>query len=323
MMERQIRHLTRLVDDLVDVNRITQGKIQVRREQVDLAKLVRTTAEDRRGVLEQAGMSLVVEVPDTPVWVAGDPVRLAQVLNNLLDNAYKFRNGGDRVTVHLARDAERKQAVLTVRDQGMGIDPELFPRLFDVFAQADHSLDRPRGGLGIGLSVVKGLVQLHGGEVEAISGGPGQGATFTVRLPLKEEAAALTGVSPAALEPAAAPLRILIVEDSRDAADSLRMLLELLGHQVEVAYSGPEGVRRARQWRPDVVLCDIGLPGLDGYEVAGELRHDPATAKARLIAITGYGQEEDRRRAREAGFDHHLTKPVDPVALQPLLVRPA
>jgi PAS domain S-box-containing protein len=323
MMERQVRHLTRLVDDLLDVSRIMRGRVEVRREHLDLAGLVRTTAEDRRPVLEQAGMSLVLDVPATPVWVAGDPTRLAQVLNNLLDNAVKFRDGGDRVTVRLAVDAARKQAVLDVQDTGVGIPPDLLPRLFDVFAQADRSLDRSRGGLGVGLAVVKGLVELHGGEVRAASGGPGQGAALTVRLPL-EDAQAAPGAAPAAPErPAADSLRILVIEDNRDAADSLRTLLELLGHQVDVAYCGPDGVRRARAWRPDIVLCDIGLPGLDGYGVAGELRHDPATARVHLIAVTGYGEEEDRRRARQAGFDHHVTKPVDPSVLEPLLVRPA
>jgi PAS domain S-box-containing protein len=320
MIERQIRHLTRLVDDLLDVSRITQGKIQIRRERIDLAALVRTAAEDRRPILEQAGMKLVLDVVEGPVWVAGDATRLAQVLNNLLDNAAKFRNGGDSVTIRMTVDEARRQAVIHVQDQGIGIAPDLFPRLFEVFAQADRSLDRSRGGLGVGLSVVKGLVRLHGGEVHAASGGPGQGAAFTVRLPLKDEQAALTETPVAPLEPVAKPLRVLVVEDNRDAADSLRMLLALLGHEVAVAYSGPEGVRQAREWRPDVVLCDIGLPGLDGYGVAGELRQDPTTAGARLIAITGYGQEEDRRRTRQAGFDHHLTKPVDPAVLQPLLI---
>lgn len=323
MMERQIHHLTRLVDDLLDVSRITQGRIQIRQEQLDLACLVRTTAEDRRLVLEQAGMKLTLEIPPEPVWVAGDPTRLAQILNNLLDNAVKFRNGGDSVTVRLTVDAGRREAVIQVQDRGIGIAPDLFPRLFDVFAQADKSLDRPRGGLGVGLSVVKGLVRLHGGDVEASSGGPGQGAAFTVRLPLKDEHQVLTAVPTGPLKHAAVPIRVLIVEDNHDAADSLRILLELLGHQVAVAYSGPDGVRLAREWHPDVVLCDIGLPGLDGYGVAGELRHDPATANVQLIAVTGYGQEEDRRRAQQAGFDHHLTKPVDPEVLQPLLVRPA
>ncbi len=322
MIERQIRHLTRLVDDLVDVSRITRGTVPVRRERLDLAHLVHTAAEDRRPTIAQAGMQLVVEVPATPVWIAGDATRLVQVLNNLLDNAVKFRNGGDRVTVRLTVDAGAGEAVLDVQDRGVGIEPELFPRLFDTFAQADRSLDRARGGLGLGLSLVKGLVELHGGRVEATSEGPGRGAAFTVRLPLNEEPAALSG-TPAAPPAISEPLRILVVEDNRDTADSLRMLLELLGHEVAVAYTGPDGVQKAREFRPDVVLCDIGLPGLDGYAVAGELRRDPATAGAHLIAITGYGREEDRQRSRQAGFDHHLTKPVDPRDLQPLLVRSA
>jgi CheY-like chemotaxis protein len=320
MIERQIRHLTRLVDDLLDVSRITRGAVQVKRERLDLAALVRTAAGDRRPLVEAAGMRLEVEAPDAPVWIAGDPTRLTQVLNNLLDNAVKFRNGGDRVTVRLGVEAGR--AVVTVSDRGIGIGAELFPRLFDPVSQADRSLDRSRGGLGLGLSLVKGLVELHGGEVLAESPGPGRGATFTVRLPLKDEPPALTGGAPLSAR-AAAPVRVLIVEDNRDAADSLQMLLELLGHAVAVAYTGTDGVRLAREWRPDVVLCDIGLPGLDGYGVADELRHDPATAGARLVAVTGYGQDEDRLRSRQAGFDHHLTKPVDPAALQPLLVRPA
>ena len=323
MMERQIRHLTRLVDDLLDVSRITRGTVQIRPEPLDLAALVRTAAGDRRPVVEQAGMRLLVEVPEAPVWVSGDATRLAQVLNNLLDNAVKFRNGGDRVTVRLAVDADPRRAVLTVTDRGIGIGPDLFPRLFDPFAQADRSLDRSRGGLGLGLSLVKGLVELHGGEVAAESGGPGRGAAFTVRLPVTDGPPAPAGAPAAPGPPAAGPLRILVVEDNRDAADSLRMLLELSGCEVRVAYSGPDGVRLAREWRPEVVLCDIGLPGLDGYAVAGELRHDPATAGARLIAVTGYGQEDDRQRARQAGFDYHLTKPVDPAVLEPLLVRPA
>jgi PAS domain S-box-containing protein len=322
MMERQIRHMTRLVDDLLDVSRITRGKVQVRRERLDLAALVRTAAEDRRPTLEQAGLELRVDAPRQPMWVAGDPTRLAQILNNLLDNAVKFRDGGDRVAVTLAEDAAAGRAVLTVRDNGLGIDPEIFPRLFDAFAQADRSLDRSRGGLGLGLSLVKGLAELHGGSVEARSDGPGRGAEFTVRLPLAREAPALTEM-PTAPPAVAEPLRILIVEDNRDAANSLCLLLELLGHRARVAYTGTEGVRAAHEWRPDVVLCDIGLPEMDGYDVASELRRSPETRAARLIAVTGYGQEEDRRRAQQAGFDHHLVKPVDPEALWPLLVRTA
>jgi CheY-like chemotaxis protein len=323
MMERQVHQLTRLIDDLLDVSRMTHGMLMVKRQMLDLNALVRATAEDRRGVVEHAGMQFHVELPTKPVWIAGDPTRLAQIVNNLLDNAVKFRNGGDSVTVRLMVAEDRGQAWIEVSDRGIGIGKELFPRLFDAFGQADQSLARSHGGLGLGLSVVKGLVELHGGEVHAASGGPGQGAVFTIKLPMKREQKVLAERSSGQAGPAAVPLRILIVEDNRDGADSLRMLLELLGHEIKVAYNGIEGVRLAKEWRPEVVLCDIGLPGLDGYGVARELRADPATRGTALIAVTGYGQEDDRRRARQAGFDYHLTKPVNPGDLQSLLVRPA
>jgi PAS domain S-box-containing protein len=318
MMARQLRHLTHLVNDLLDVSRILRGKVQLRRERLDLARLARTTAEDRRPGLEQAGLALRLEAPETPVWVAGDETRLAQVLTNLLDNAAKFSDGGRHVTVRVRADAGRRQAVLSVRDEGIGIEAEVLPRLFNPFAQADRTLERSRGGLGLGLALVKGLTELHGGEVRAASEGPGRGAEFTVVLPLapEPEALAARAVAP---RPAARPRRVLVVEDNRDAADSLRLLLGLLGHEVRVAYTGPEGVEAAREWRPDTVVCDIGLPGLDGYGVARELRRGPATARARLLALTGYGHEDDRRRALEAGFDHHLVKPADPEELQRLL----
>jgi PAS domain S-box-containing protein len=319
IIERQVRHLTRLVDDLLDASRIARNKIQLRPERLNLARLLRTTAEDRRTMVEEAGLALVVETPDAPVWVEGDATRLAQVLNNLLDNAAKFTDRGGTVTVQLTADAERGQAACRVRDTGIGIEPELLHRLFDIFAQGDRSLDRSRGGLGLGLAVVRGLIQLHGGEVEASSEGPGRGAEFTIRLPLTGEPDSTTE-TPVVTDTQAAPLRVLVIEDNADSADSLRMLLEMQGHEVRLAATGPEGVLVAEAWRPDVVLCDIGLPGgLDGYGVARELRRNPATAQARLIALTGYGQEHDRVRAQEAKFDYHLTKPCEPAVLQNLL----
>jgi signal transduction histidine kinase len=319
LVERQVRHLTRLVDDLLDVTRITRGKVRLQRQRLDLARLVRTTTEDRRPTLEQAGLRLELELPETPLWILGDPTRLAQVLSNLLDNASKFTDRGGAVRVRLER-APGPQAVLAVQDTGIGLEATMLGRLFEPFAQDDRSLERTGGGLGLGLALVKGLALLHGGEVHAVSEGPGKGAEFRVRLPVEQEPTAVSEM-PAPSQTLREQLRILVVEDHPDSAESLRLFLELLGHKVQVAHTGPEGVKAAGQWKPEVVLCDIGLPGLDGYGVARALRRDPATAGARLVAVTGYGQEEDRRRAFEAGFDHHLTKPVGPEQLEPLLRR--
>ena len=315
---RQVEHLTRLVDDLLDVSRIQRGKIELRPERVDLGQLVRRTGEDHRKLLEAAGLTLAVEVPPGPVWVRGDPTRLSQVVGNLLNNAAKFSDPGGRVAVRVEADEGGRRAAVTVRDTGIGIEADMLPRVWETFAQADRSIHRSRGGLGLGLALVKGLVELHGGTVQAASAGPGRGAEFTFWLPLEQDAAAL-GASPADLPHAGRALRVLIVEDNRDAAETLRVFLELSGHEVMVAHTGLEGLEAARNLRPGVVLCDLGLPGLDGYGVARALRADPATVQARLIAVSGYGQEEDQRRCREAGFDLHMTKPVDPVSLRRLL----
>jgi len=318
LIDRQVRHLSRLVDDLLDVSRISRGKIQLRRERLDLARVVRTTAEDRSATLRQLGLALELDVPECPVWIEGDATRLAQALGNLLDNSAKFTDVGGRVSVRL-ETTENHQATVTVQDTGIGIEPEVLPGLFQAFAQADRSLERSRGGLGLGLALVKGLIEMHSGTVSAASSGPSQGSTFTVRLPVLPEPPALTQTLTHPPPHPNGKLRVLVVEDNRDAAESLRLLLELLGHEVRVAGTGPEGVKLAHAWDPDVVLCDIGLPGLNGYEVAVQLRQDPVTAGARLIAITGYGQEDDLRRSQVAGFDAHLTKPVDPEVLWPML----
>jgi PAS domain S-box-containing protein len=318
VMERQVVHMARIVDDLLDVSRITRGKIELRTERLDLARLVRHVVEDNWATFEDAGLAARADVPEVPLWVQGDPTRLTQVVGNLLQNAVKFTPRSGTVSVRLTADASRGQAVLAVRDTGAGIEPDMLPRLFEPFAQADRSLDRSKGGLGLGLALVKGLVELHGGEVHAASDGPGRGAAFVVRLPMQPEPAAITGM-PEAPTQAGTRLRILVVEDNRDSADSLRLLLKLYGYDVTVAYTGPTGVETAKAWRPDVVLCDIGLPGLDGYGVVRELRRNPATAQARMIAVTGYGGDEDHERSQEAGFDAHLTKPADPTALQALL----
>jgi PAS domain S-box-containing protein len=316
--ERQTRHLARLLDDLLDVSRITRGKVDVRREPLDLARLVGTAAEDRRALLERRGLALSVEAPGTPVWVDGDLARLMQVVNNLLDNAAKFTDPGGRVDVRVALPDGGTEAVVTVRDTGIGFEAEILPRLFDVFAQGDRSLERTRGGLGLGLSVVKGLVALHGGRVDAASPGPGRGAEITVRLPAARGPAA-PAPPPTGDRAPGSPLRVVIVEDSPDSAECLRVLLEVRGHEVRVAHSGPEGVELAVAWRPEIVVSDIGLPGLNGFEVARRLRGQPGLEKTLLVALTGYGSEEERLRGREAGFDHYLVKPADPVDLERVL----
>jgi CheY-like chemotaxis protein len=317
-MERQIQHLTRIIDDLLDVSRINTGKVAIQPERLDLARLVRQSLDDYGGLLNEAGLKFALEAPETPVWVSGDPARLAQVLTNLLDNSCKFTPHGGRVTVRLATDAERHQAIITVSDTGIGIDAATLPHVFDVFSQGDHSLDRSRGGLGLGLSVVRSLVQLHGGTVEASSQGTGQGAELRICLPQEPEPPALV-TSPLAAKKQRNRRRVLVVEDNRDAAESLRTLLEVIGHDVTVAYTGPQGVLAARQVHPDAIVSDIGLPGMDGLALAATLRGDPSTSHARLIAVTGYSREEDRRRSREAGFDYFLVKPVDPRALETIL----
>jgi signal transduction histidine kinase len=314
MIDRQVQHVTRIVDDLLDVSRIRRGKIRVRRERLDLTRLTRLNVEDNSETFERAGVALRMDLPASPVWVKGDATRLAQVLDNLLNNAAKFTERGGEVTVTLATEEDQGFAILTVRDTGIGIEPELLARLFEPFSQADRTLDRSKGGLGLGLALVKGLIDLHEGNVEAVSDGPGRGTRFILRLPLEKEPEALEE-KPVSGAPGSKHLRVLVVEDNRDSAESLRVLLELFGYDVTVAYTGPDGVEAAKRSHPDVVVCDIGLPGMDGFAVAEKLRQSPETAETRLIAVTGYGREEDRRRALEAGFDEHLVKPVDPEQL--------
>ena len=321
MMERQVHHLGRLVDDLLDVSRITLGKVQLRKERLDLARVAGQSVEAHRSAFAARRVGLRLEAPDTPVWVSGDATRLTQVLDNLLANALKFTAEGGAVAVAITTGGDGRHAALAVRDSGVGIEPEMLPRLFETFSQADRTLDRSQGGLGLGLAIVKGLAELHGGDVHAESAGLGLGAAFTVTLPREADPAALSAAPARAARGGPAPPRVLVVEDNRDAADSLCMLLRHFGYEVAVAYTGPDGVRAAEEQHPEVVICDIGLPGMDGYRVAQALRGNPATASARLVALTGYGQEEDRRRAREAGFDEHLTKPADPLTVQRILAQ--
>jgi PAS domain S-box-containing protein len=311
MMERQVGHLGRLVDDLLDVSRITQGKVVLKLERLDLARLIRESASDHEGQFESARITLAVQTPETPVWITGDATRLAQIVDNFVTNAIKFTNPGGEVTVAVTADGD--QARLSVRDTGIGIEPEVLPHVFDVFIQADKTLDRSKGGLGLGLAVVKGLIEMHGGTVRASSGGMGTGTEMTVTLPLEREPAALS--SAGGVPQGRSRRRVLVVEDNRDAAESLQMLLEATGYEVRLAHTGSDGVKEAGAWRPDAVVCDIGLPGMDGFAVARQLRENPATAAIRLVAVTGYGRAEDVEKARRAGFDEHLVKPADPQKL--------
>lgn len=314
---RQTQHMAQIVSDLLDTTRLAHGHLQLRKERVDLVRLARTATEDFLPILNQSEIAGVMSGPEIPLWVQADATRMTQILFNLLDNARKFTLKGGKVHVSVEEDRDGKVAILKVVDTGVGLDPALLPKLFQPFSQADRSLDRSKGGLGLGLALVKGLVELHGGTIEAGSAGE-VGAAFSIRLPLEKEPAPLAAL-PATTQPSKKRHRILIVEDNKDGADSLQMLLTLLGHEVRVAYSGPDGVAQADVWRPDVVLCDIGLPGLDGYGVAVELHKISVASKARLIAITGYGSHEDREQAMRAGFHHHLTKPADPKELFKLL----
>jgi CheY-like chemotaxis protein/two-component sensor histidine kinase len=311
-----MRHLGRLVDGLLDVSRVTRGRVQLRHEAVDLAALARRVTEAAGPQLEARRHRWAVHTPEAPLYVEGDPLRLEQVLANLIDNAARYTEPGGRIDVTLRRDGGA--AVLEVADTGVGIEPHLLPRVFNLFEQAERPLDRAQGGLGIGLTLVRKLVELHGGRVEASSPGPRRGSTFTVRLPALDRAPGLPAVADG--RPAPRARRVLVVDDNRDLAESLAMVLRLWGHDVRVAYDGRSALETAQEYAPEVVLLDIGLPQLDGFEVARRLRQRPELRQARLVAITGYGRDEDRRRSAEAGFDLHLTKPVDPAELQPLLV---
>lgn len=320
IIARQVTHMTRLIDDLLDVARIARGKIRLRVERCDLAAVVRQTAEDYRPTLRAAGVRFEVDVPPLALPLDGDPIRLAQVVGNLLHNASKFTPPGGTVAVGVRSDLAAQSAVVSVRDTGAGLDPAFLARLFEPFSQAEAPLDRNQGGLGLGLALVRGLVELHGGSVAAESAGRHRGATFTVRLPLPGPPAANVSASPAAPVAAKRGLRVLVVEDNRDAARSLQLLLSLFGHRVETAFDGESGLAIARSFRPQVVLSDLGLPGsLDGYGLARALRADPDLAGIHLIALSGYAREDDQRHPESSSFDQHLLKPVDPRGLEQAL----
>ena len=315
VIDRQIGHLVGMVDDLLDVTRITQNKIQLRQERLDVNALVRETIEDNRPHLERGGVTFQAPLEGRPLYVNADGARLAQVITNLLANAAKFTPAGGAVRVSVSASDDR-WAVLSVADSGSGIEPALLPHLFQPFMQGDHSLDRKAGGLGLGLALVKGLVELHGGDVTARSGGRGQGAEFVVRLPLDEAGRS----KPGAASTAGAPKRVLVIEDDIEIAEGLKAALQIEHHVVEIARSGLAGLDKARAFKPDAVLCDIGLPGMDGYAVARAFRADGALRSIFLVALSGYAQAEDVAEARAAGFDRHLAKPASVDQIQRVLM---
>jgi signal transduction histidine kinase/CheY-like chemotaxis protein len=318
MMERQVDHLVRMVDDLLEISRISLGTFELRKERVALDAVVRTAIETSDPLIRGAGHELVVSLPAEPVWLEGDPVRLSQILANLLNNAAKYTDPGGRIVVRAQRTGTEVE--IAVEDNGQGIAPDELPRVFGMFTRSEQSRWSSQGGLGIGLALARRLAQMHGGAVEAHSGGPGKGAVFTVRLAPAAAPTALPsgdGLGPA--RGTAPRRRILVVDDNRDAGDSLGMILRHLGADVHVARDGDEALAAFAAYEPAVVLLDIGMPGMDGYEVARRMRALHPARRSALVALTGWGQEEDRRRAREAGFDHHLVKPAQLAALQALL----
>lgn len=319
MMDRQLAHMVRLVDDLLDVSRITRGKLHLRRQRVPLASVVEAAVEAARPQIDRFGHTLDMDSTAGREAVDGDPVRLAQVVTNLLTNAAKYTEPGGRVTLTAGR--EGAEAVVRVRDTGIGIPAEHLGSVFEMFSQVDRSLEKSTGGLGIGLSLVRGLVELHGGTVTAHSGGPGMGSEFVVRLPLLPDEAPAEE-PPAPNTSTAARRRVLVVDDNADAAESLATLLGVLGHDARTAPDGEEGVRAAGDYRPEVVLLDLGMPRLNGYDACRRIRGEAWGRGVTLVALTGWGDEDARRRSREAGFDAHLTKPVDPAALRALLADP-
>ena len=313
VMERQVEHLVRIVDDLLDVSRIMRGKIDLRKELVDLSSIFTRAVETAQPTIDAQGHQLSISLPEEPLRVAGDLVRLSQVVSNLLVNAAKYTDRAGRIW--LTGESEGEHVVVRVQDNGIGIDPDLLPHVFDLFVQADRSLARSQGGLGIGLTQILRLVEMHEGSVTAASPGFGQGAEFIIRLPAARAEGGEVKRPDESLSITHSPRRVLVVDDNVDAAQSATVLLRLMGHQVEVVHNGPAALEAVREFRPEIVLLDIGLPGMSGYDVARALRALPENNGMILAAVTGYGQEEDRRRTREAGFDYHLTKPLPPSTL--------
>jgi CheY-like chemotaxis protein/two-component sensor histidine kinase len=312
VIDWQVHHMARLLDDLLDVSRITHNKLELRKEQVELAAVVQTAVETSHPLIDNSQQELTVTLPPEALYLDADPVRLAQVFSNLLNNAAKYSEPGGHI--RLTCERQGSDVVVSVKDDGMGIAADMLPHIFDIFAQTDRAVARSKGGLGIGLSLVRGLVDLHGGSVEARSDGPGKGSEFIVRLPVvlqrvvQEPAAPHTDTGQAGVR----KCRLLIVDDLKDSADSLAMLLKMLGHEVHTAYDGEDAVIAAEKFQPEVVLLDVGMPKLNGYDASRRIRQQPWGKRMYLVALTGWGQEDDRRRTEEAGFNLHMVKPVDP-----------
>ena len=317
MMGRQLKQLVRLVDDLLDVSRITTGKLELRKERVDLASVLQAAVEASRPLIDRGGHELTVTLPPDPVLLDADTTRLAQVFLNLLNNAAKYSEPGGHIRLSVAR--EGCEVVVRVRDTGIGLSAAHLPHVFEVFVQVDTAWQRAQGGLGIGLSLVKEFVERHGGRVEARSDGPGRGSEFVVRLPAAVDSPAVDPSAVTADGPTGPRHRVLVVDDNQDAADSLATILGILGHEVRAAHDGVAGVAAAAEFRPDVVLMDLGMARLNGYEAARRIRAEPWGRRPFLVALSGWGADEDRRRTRDAGFDRHLVKPVDLDALTRLI----
>jgi len=318
VIDRQVHHMTRLLEDLLDVSRISHNKLDLRKERIILGDVILSAIETSRPAIDAGGHEFTLDIPPEPVYVDADPVRLAQVFSNLLNNAARYTERGGHIRLDAVRNG--REVKVSVKDDGIGITPKMLPHVFDMFSQGQRLPDGSQSGLGIGLSLVRGLVELHGGRIEAKSGGPGRGSEFIVRLPIPERTdAPRAGVPVEGTPPKFIKRRLLIVDDLQDSADTLALMLRMMGHDVETAYDGEAGVAAAARMRPDIALLDIGMPKLNGYEAARRIRRQPWGKDMFLVALTGWGQENDRNRTQEAGFDYHIVKPADPTELMKLM----
>ena len=315
-IERQLLHLVRITDDLLDVARITQNRIELRRERIDLRAVLNGAIEASRPMIDAQGLALTLDIPPQPVWIVADFTRMAQAFANLLNNAAKYTEGGGQIRVSM--EVEGALANVIVADTGLGIQSDLLPSIFDMFTQLQAHRDRAQGGLGIGLTLARRLVEMHGGTIEAESEGAGFGSRFIVQLPITPDAHAEDDVRGRESTSAPVACRVMIAEDNPDAAEMMRLMLEFKGHNVQVAADGMEAIALAERFAPQIAFVDIGMPRMDGYEAARGIR-ERLGARVVLVALTGWGQDEDKRRSREAGFDHHLTKPPEPEVLERLI----